>query len=115
MIDLNNLYLQSSALWEKDFEEDGFEWIDCHQEANCIYAYKRSSTKQELVTIINFSDQKRDYYMPAENLKKKSYSEVLNSDWIKYGGNTEEKAARHAVKDGYVQITLPAYSAIILK
>ena len=32
MIDLNHIYLQHLALSEKDYDPDGFRWLDCHQE-----------------------------------------------------------------------------------
>ena len=38
MKELNHLYLDHPALWEKDFNRDGFTWLDCHQEGRVIYA-----------------------------------------------------------------------------
>ena len=46
MKDLNKLYLEHSAFWEKDYEADGFQWIDCHQEGCCIYVFERRSKKR---------------------------------------------------------------------
>lgn len=35
---LNKLYLSTPALYEKDYDREGFEWLDCHRENDCIYA-----------------------------------------------------------------------------
>ena len=61
MMELNKLYLEHSALWEKDFDNDGFMWIDCHEEGLCIYAYERRSSTERLVIVCKFTN------MPEEN------------------------------------------------
>lgn len=61
MMELNKLYLEHSALWEKDFDNDGFMWIDCHEEGRCIYAYERRSSTERLVIVCKFTN------MPEEN------------------------------------------------
>ncbi len=49
MKDLNHLYLEHPALWGKDYEADGFRWIDCHQEANFIYVFERDSKLEKKI------------------------------------------------------------------
>lgn len=55
---LNHVYLEHKALSEQDFEQSGFEWLDCHQEDKCIYAFERKSRegKERIVAVFNFSD-----------------------------------------------------------
>ena len=48
MRDLNRLYLQSPALWAKDDDPDGFAWLDCHREAQCLYLLERRGGGQRL-------------------------------------------------------------------
>ena len=62
MKDLNKLYLEHSAFWEKDYEADGFQWIDCHQEGCCIYVFERCSKKERMISLFNFSDQEQGYF-----------------------------------------------------
>lgn len=67
MMELNKLYLEHSALWEKDFDNDGFMWIDCHEEWRCIYAYERRSSTERLVIVCKFTNTpEENYYCHVE-------------------------------------------------
>lgn len=67
MMELNKLYLEHSALWEKDFDNDGFMWIDCHEEGRCIYAYERRSSTERLVIVCKFTNRpEENYYCHVE-------------------------------------------------
>lgn len=67
MMELNKLYLEHSALWEKDFYNDGFMWIDCHEEGRCIYAYERRSSTERLVIVCKFTNTpEENYYCHVE-------------------------------------------------
>lgn len=67
MMELNKLYLEHSALWEKDFDNDGFMWIDCHEEGRCIYAYERRSSTERLVIVCKFTNSpEENYYCHVE-------------------------------------------------
>lgn len=41
--DLNNIYHESPALYENDFEEDGFEWVEADDRHNSIFAFMRKT------------------------------------------------------------------------
>ena len=56
------MYLNSPALYERDYEPDGFQWLDCHQEERLIYAFERRSEKQRIAAVFNFSDEKQEGY-----------------------------------------------------
>lgn len=67
MMELNKLYLEHSALWEEDFDNDGFMWIDCHEEGRCIYAYERRSSTERLVIVCKFTNTpEENYYCHVE-------------------------------------------------
>lgn len=67
MMEINKLYLEHSALWEKDFDNDGFMWIDCHEEGRCIYAYERRSSTERLVIVCKFTNTpEENYYCHVE-------------------------------------------------
>lgn len=67
IIELNKLYLEHSALWEKDFDNDGFMWIDCHEEGRCIYAYERRSSTERLLIVCKFiNTPEENYYCHVE-------------------------------------------------
>lgn len=109
MKNLSKLYLKSPALSERDFEETGFYWLDCHQEERCIYAFERTSAKERIAAVFNFSDQPQTYHLPigyCSGLKL-----LLSSDEEQYGGKGKySKRKVHPVKDGQVMLELAAFS-----
>ena len=110
MKDLNKLYLEHSALWEKDYEADGFRWIDCHQEGRCIYVFERSSKKECILSLFNFSDQEQVYELKLPDAQK--LKELLNSNLAVYGGTQKRKGAVKTIKDGRILLTLAPYSSV---
>lgn len=63
---LNHFYLENSALWERDFDWSGFEWISCDEKEKGILAYYRRSEEQELICVHNFSPSKQCIELPFE-------------------------------------------------
>ncbi len=110
MIDLNHIYLKHSALWEKDYEQSGFHWLDCHQEGNCIYAMERFSEKEHLISVFNFSNEEKEYNINVQNGKKMQL--LLSSNWDIYGGNELKKSSTKTVSKGMLPIKLKPYSAV---
>ncbi len=91
MKDLNNIYLKHTALSEWDYMDEGFKWLDCHQEWKCMYSILRTSSKEELVAIFNFSDREQEFY--EEKISNANKAKLLiNSDWDCYGGGTKKSA-----------------------
>ena len=87
MRDLNQLYLKNPALWQMDYEQEGFQWLDCRQEARCIYAFERRGKKQRIGAVFNFSDMaQKDYKLRMPGAKKLTL--LLDTDRDIYGGNT---------------------------
>lgn len=113
MKDLNHLYLTCPALSEKDYDPSGFEWLDCHQEERCIYAFKRSSEKEAVLAVFNFSDKEQADYelaLPEGTL----LTLLLDSNQDIYGGTAHyvKPVTRKSGKSGAVTLTLPPYCAL---
>ncbi len=113
MKDLNQLYLKNPALWQMDYELEGFQWLDCHQEARCIYAFERRSKKQRIAAVFNFSGVvQRDYEMKAPGAKKLTL--LMDTDRDIYGGHTQglDHDAVEWVEGSrdVVTVTLPPFS-----
>lgn len=110
MADLNAFYLAHPAFFEKDYERDGFRWIDCHQEAGCIYAFERISAKERIAAVFNFSGKVwKDYHFQVENaavLKR-----LLSSNQNIYGGCEKEKDVLLKAGAGGFSVTLQPFSA----
>ena len=111
--DLNHLYLNHSALWQEDDREQGFRWLDCHQEERCIYAMERRSEKERLVFVFNFSDQTQDgYQLPVEGCA--GLRPILSTEWEEYGGGVKRNESCLPVQHNQVQLSLPPYSGLCL-
>ena len=90
MKSLNHVYLEHPALYQWDYAEKGFQWLDCEQKESCIYTILRSCISEKLVTVFNFSAQPQHYELrlnesvgPVLDVKP-----VLYTDWQMYGGAT---------------------------
>jgi 1,4-alpha-glucan branching enzyme len=85
--DLNRVYRTEPALHEVDFEQAGFEWIDCHDAESSVIAFLRKSRKGETVVVAcNFTPLPRENYVlgvPGGGF----WRELLNSDAPLYGGS----------------------------
>lgn len=111
--DLNHLYLNHSALWQEDDREQGFRWLDCHQEERCIYAMERRSEKERLVFVFNFSNQTQDgYQLPVEGCS--GLRPILSTEWEEYGGGVKRDESVLPTQHNQVQLSLPPYSGLCL-
>ncbi|AWI26688.1 1,4-alpha-glucan branching protein GlgB [Flavobacterium pallidum] len=86
--DLNALYKNNPALYEKQFSPEGFEWIshDDHQNAVISFIRKGENPKQDLVVVCNFTPVVRMPYRVGLPGKGK-LTEIFNSDSKEYGGS----------------------------
>ena len=113
MKDLNHLYLNHSALSSRDYMTTGFQWLDCHQEERCIYAFERTDSKERIIAVFNLSDQlQKNYKLTVLECKKMTL--LLTSDLNTYGGtHTYTKAGDKTLhlKKGTFTLNLPPYSA----
>jgi 1,4-alpha-glucan branching enzyme len=86
--DLNRVYVSEPALYEVDFDPDGFEWIDFRDtNANVVsFIRKGRSPDETLVFVFNFTPVPRmDYRIGAP--RPGFYQELINSDGVVYGGS----------------------------
>jgi len=86
--DLNQLYQSEPALYQVDFDWEGFQWIDLHDSDNSTLTYIRYDHDQTecIVCACNFTPVPREQYrmgVPRGGL----YREILNSDSEIYGGS----------------------------
>lgn len=113
MKDLNNMYLENSALWQEDYDRNGFVWLDCHQEEKCIYVFERRSLKQRIIAIFNFSDKEQNGYQ-VKVPKAERLILLIDTNRDIYGG-TEIMAEKKRIvevekKSGMVEFSLEKFS-----
>lgn len=86
--DLNALYQREPALWQSDYDFDGFYWIDCSDQDSSILSFVRQTAGggHRVAVILNLTPAPRMAYrigLPTPGL----WQEVLNSDAQVYGGS----------------------------
>ena len=109
--DLNRLYLQSPALWAKDDDPDGFAWLDCHREAQCLYLLERRGGGQRLGAAFNFSDRPQRFALPTD--PDTGARVLLSTDWQPYGGAAPAGEAPCLVEAGSLQGEMAPFSAVV--
>jgi 1,4-alpha-glucan branching enzyme len=121
--DLNQLYKNEPALHELDFDQAGFEWIDCNdsQQSTLSLLRKGRSTEDTIVIACNFTPVPRHSYrvgVPEGGL----WREILNSDAQEYDGSGQgnfgavgaETTSFHG-RPYSVNITLPPLAIVYFK
>lgn len=123
LTDLNQIYRSEKALHHWDFEQTGFQWIDCHDSEQSVLSLIRKSDNAQdtIVCLLNFTPVVRENYrigVPAAS----AYYEVLNSDSEYYGGSNCGNSGDIAVNaqpwsgfDQSIELTLPPLAALYLK
>jgi 1,4-alpha-glucan branching enzyme len=120
--DLNRLYHSTPALYQREFDWEGFEWIDCHDAQQSVLSYLRKGNDDFAVVILNFTPIPRHNYrigVPAEGV----YEEAFNSDSAYYAGSNVGNGAallnaepRPWMGRPYsVPLTVPPLGAIVLR
>ena len=121
--DLNHLYRREPAMWKKDFQPEGFQWIDLHNWEESVVAFLRRGDDPDdcLVFIYNFTPVPRSAYRIGVP-RGGGYAEILNSDSEIYGGSNMGNLGRIEAEtlpwNGMthsISITLPPLSALVFK
>ncbi len=121
--DLNIIYKSEPALWRDDFDQYGFQWIDCNDNRHSVISFMRreNSSGSWLVVVANFTPQSHSQYRVGVPISG-YYEEVLNTDSSRYGGknlgNMGGKLTDEYKIHGYEQsldLCLPALSVQIFR
>ena len=119
---LNEIYKEQKPLYEKQFDQTGFEWIDNNDWANSVLSFIRKDEKgNHLLVVCNFTPVVRENYsigVPEEG----EYQEIFNSDNNEWGGSgvsnqdtlTTSQVPSHG-RDHSLSLTLPPLGVTILQ
>ncbi len=118
--DLNRLYRDTPALYERDFSGEGFEWIHYEDRDNSILAWlRRDHHGGFVIAISNFTPVVRSDYVlgvPEEG----NYRELLNTDNLRYGGSGTLNDTIHCSAEGAhgrpcsIRLTVPPLATLII-
>jgi 1,4-alpha-glucan branching enzyme len=118
--ELGRLYLGTPALWRRDGEPDGFEWIDCDDRENTVLSYIRRDGSDHVIVVLNFTPVVReDYRIGVPNAG--DYAELLSSDAAEFGGSgltrcvliAAEPVAYHGQAQS-LRLRVPPLAALVL-
>ena len=113
--DLNRVYREHAALYARDCEGEGFEWLIADDSANSVFAWLRKAPGARPVAIIsNMTPAVRSGYripLPSDG----KWRELLNSDAEIYGGSGQGNLGSITAVGGAADLTLPPLSTIMLK
>jgi 1,4-alpha-glucan branching enzyme len=120
---LNALVREEPALYENDFDPQGFRWIDCNDNENSIVSLLRTARDPGdfVVMVFNFTPVPRHAYrigVPAPGY----YAERLNSDSAWFGGSdlgngggvSSEPIPTHGFAQS-VSLVIPPLGCLMLK
>ena len=121
--DLNHLYRRQPALYEIDFDQPGFQWIDAQDWEDSVISFLRKAKdpRDQVLVVCNFTPVPRMHYrigVPTGGY----WRELLNSDAREYGGSGQGNSggtqampvAAHGQYHSLV-LTLPPLSILVLK
>ena len=121
--DLNGFYKSTPALYEKQFSQEGFQWIDYgdHQNSVLTYIRKGHDAKNDIYVVLNLTPVPRESYRIGIPKKSGQVKELFNSDAKKYGGSGTatnisklSATAWHGHKKS-VTMNIPPLSIVIFK
>jgi len=121
--DLNKLYRAERALWESDYDVEGFRWIDCTDQESSVFVFLRQTPDRasELLVIMNLTPALREHYRVGLT-RGGRWAEVFNSDTAGYGGSnagnlggvTAEEFKWHDQPHS-AELTLPPLSVLVFR
>lgn len=120
--DLNRLYRDLPALYDLDFEQGGFSWIDCQDSEQTLLSFiRRGRNGETVIAVFNFTPVPRNAYRIGLPFGC-TYRELFNSDSQYYGGSNHGNGCDiHAQATPWMglpcsaEIELPALSCILLQ
>jgi 1,4-alpha-glucan branching enzyme len=119
--DLNKCYLAEAALWEGDYEFDGFFWVDCSDHESSVLSFVRQNKERtsRVLVILNLTPVARYQYrvgLPQGG----HWREALNSDSAIYGGSNQGNLGGVAAQEHPIhnqpfsaEFTLPPMSVTV--
>ncbi len=120
---LAHLLNKEPALFEKQFESEGFEWLDLTNRSESVISFKRKSSNpnEELIVVLNMTPVERiDWKVKVP--EQEIWVEIFNSDDMHYWGtgnymNDILHLPEMLNNDAHYQLTLtlPPLAGIVLK
>ncbi len=115
---LNRAHVDHPAMWRRDTEPAGFDWLDASDAAQSVLAFQRNGHDESpVVCVANFTPVPRHGYrlgLPSAG----AWDEVLNTDAEAYGGSGVDNGTVHSEdvpwqgREHSAVVTLPPLAVI---
>ena len=118
---LNKLYLEHPALYEMDYDPEGFEWINCSYQNESMVMFVRKSKKagETLLFICNFDNMEHEKFRVGVPFEGR-YKEIFNTDAKEFGGSGKvngrvksSKKIEWDEKEDSIEVNIPPMSVSI--
>ncbi|MFB7995322.1 1,4-alpha-glucan branching enzyme [Streptomyces sp. NPDC056002] len=121
--DLNAVYRNAPALWQRDMDPAGFEWIVGDAAQDNVFAFlRRAADGSPLMSVSNFSPVVRHEYRLGAPDDVPAWHEALNTDAARYGGGdvgnpdpVKPDAQGAHGRPASVRLTLPPLATVWLR
>ncbi|MGK7393491.1 MAG: 1,4-alpha-glucan branching protein GlgB [Candidatus Cyclobacteriaceae bacterium M3_2C_046] len=119
---LNNIYKNEKALYETNFEEKGFEWVDINDSANSVICFLRKGENPDdmILVVCSFTPVVHsDYRVGVPRAGK--WVEIFNSDDVEFKGSGVRNHERHTEdqpshgRDHSICLNLPPLGVTYMK
>ncbi|MFI1734984.1 1,4-alpha-glucan branching enzyme [Streptomyces acidicola] len=116
--DLNSVYREAPALWERDSDPGGFRWVVVDAAEDNVFAFLRfAADGAPLLSVSNFSPVVRHDYGLRVPEGFPAWEEVLNTDAARYGGSgvVSARPVRVGAGGSCVRLTVPPLATVWLR
>lgn len=113
--ELNRVYLDNAALWECDFDEKGFTWLEADDTDGVTYAFLRfAHNGSRMLCAFNLSGKAASREFPLVDVG--SALVLIDTDWHRFNGSTPDGEQNGlVVREGGLRIQLPACSGKLIR
>ncbi|MPY32311.1 1,4-alpha-glucan branching enzyme [Streptomyces adustus] len=113
--DLNTVYRDTPALWQRDTRPEGFRWVVGDAADDNVFAFLRfAADGSPLLAVCNFSPVVRHDYELWVPDAVDTWQETLNTDAACYGGSDVTHPEPVKRLDGRITLTLPPLATVWL-
>jgi 1,4-alpha-glucan branching enzyme len=120
---LNFLYKQEPALWELDYDPQGFTWIDANNAEQSVISFIRKSRNpdESIVMVCNFTPIVYHHFRVGVPSSNRMY-ELMNSDNERFGGSGcinnghyDAQPIPYHNQAYSIEMTIPPLATVMLK
>ncbi|MER6466851.1 1,4-alpha-glucan branching enzyme [Streptomyces sp. NPDC001228] len=114
--DLNSVYRTRPALWQRDTDPAGFQWVVGDAAEDNVFAFLRFDAEaRPLLAVSNLSPVVRPDYRLSVPGRAVVWREILNTDSARYGGGDVVSRGPLLADEGAVRLTLPPLGTVWLE